>query len=404
MSLMEAIGASMGPVGMGKKVPFVMASLTEHGQRIAGVNSRLMYDDVDVNTEIACLTAEYFNDYPSFSWDVYNFEARALGQNVVYGEYGLPDIDTRTHLITSEADLDKIKWPTENPLDSGRYPLWLKQIEVANRYFPYQPSVFPAVSSFTLACFLCGFPEFMRMTKKNPDLAHEIMRRIVDDIHAPLVKAVAERVPSAHFLLADAWEMIPNVSPKFQKEFVWLYYDRLREKTEGVTNGPVAWYMTYGEGFMPDKKAYLQAKIPYNFSIQCTHTEDCPDSIYHELALETGLPFNVYIPAVVIQSSTKEEIIEYVRKVAKEMRPGVDKFTWIGMCPAAASSQQLKAVQAAGQAFSALPCPTAEEFDKIQVEVPEFEETFEEFCHRKARENTEGYTFNWLDQATFPKH
>ena len=401
-TIKEVIGQVMAPVMTGKSRLMVMASLPQHIQRLAGVKSELMYEDADVNTEITLLGAEYFKTYPTFSWDVYNFEADALGQPRVTAEYGLPDIDYSNPIIRGEEDLYKLKWPTENPLDAGRYPLYLKQIEVVNRYYPYRLASFPAVSSFTLACELCTFPGFMRMIKRQPELAHEIMRRIVVDVHAPLVKAVAERFPGISFCFADAWEMIPNISPKVQREFVWKYYDLLREETKGV-NANVAWYMTYGEGSMPDPAAYLMDKVKYSGGLTTTHTENVPDEVYRKLAIEHNLPLNVQIPATTILSGPDSAIIDYVKTTVKQTRLGVpdQKYTLIALCPASASSYHLKVTQAVGEALSAIPCPTSEEIDAMQITVPAFEETFEEFCRRKAKGNPDGYTFKWLDQAKF---
>lgn len=402
-SLKECIGKVMTPVMTGKQIFFPLPGIAEHCQRLAGIKSEIFYEDVDINTEIGCLGAEYYETYPTFSWDVYNFEARALGQPVTTAEFGLPDIDYNNPIVTSEKDLDKIKWPTKNPLDAGRYPLFLKQREMANTYFGFEPVIFEAaVSSFTLACFLVSFSGFMQIIKKQPALAHEILRRIVDDIHVPLVKAVAERFPGIAFKFADAWEMIPNISPKIQREYAWNYYDRLLEQTKDC-NTTIGWWMTYGEGAMPDPEAYLKEKIQYSHGVSNAHTENCPREIYHKVAQEMGMPFSVQIPALTIMDGPEDAIIEYVREVAKTQRYGidVDKFSWAALLPATAKPAHIKAVQAAGNAFSILPYPTPDEFDKIKVEVPKLEESFGDFCRRKAKENPDGYTFKWLEQAKF---
>ncbi|MGI6216819.1 MAG: uroporphyrinogen decarboxylase family protein [Coriobacteriales bacterium] len=400
-NLRECIADVMGPVASGERLFFPLGGIGENVQRLAGIKSELFYNDVDVNTELACLGAQYYETYPSFSWDIYNFEARALGQPVTVSELGLPDIDYSHPIIKSEDDLDKIKWPTEDPLDAGRYPLFLSQIDVANRYFDFKLQLFPVASSFTLACELVGFPAFMRMVKKQPDLAHEIMRRIVDNIHIPLVKSVSKRWPGIMFKFSDAWEMIPNISPKFQEEFVWKYYDRFLEGAKGC-DCVISWYMTYGEGSMPNPEEYLKAKSKYSLGISNVNTEGCPPELYHKVAIETGLPLTVYIPAPLILDGPPDKIVEFTREMARTQRIGVNNFNWLAVCPATASPQNIKAVQAAGDAFGVLPCPKTEaDFDKIDVKIPEVKETFGEFCRRMAKENPDGYTFKWLDDARF---
>jgi len=183
-SFIERMPEFLGPVMSGERL---MAFSGANAQWMTGIKSDLLYNDVDVNVEIHLLTAEYFGSPGGgASWDLYNFEARALGQSYKTSEYGMPDIDYTDPLCKTEADLDKIKWPTENPLDAGRYPLVIKGNELVEKYTGMPPMMFmTAVSSFTLAIELFSFAGLMKIIKKQPDLAHEILRKIVADIQVP---------------------------------------------------------------------------------------------------------------------------------------------------------------------------------------------------------------------------
>ena len=76
------------------------------------------------------LATEYYGfDTPINFWDVYNIEAEALGQTVVYPPDGIPDVDRTKPLIKSPSDLDRIKPP--DPYKSGRMP-WLLEV---NKYY-----------------------------------------------------------------------------------------------------------------------------------------------------------------------------------------------------------------------------------------------------------------------------
>lgn len=400
-SLLETLGAVMSPVMSGQTLLFPMG-INEQVQRMAGIKSKDYYFDVDVNTEIALLGAEYYNALPIFIWDAYNFEACGIGQPLIVGDYGLPDIDYNNAIIKTEKDLDKIKWPTDNPLDAGRYPLILKQAELGEKYFGFQMQMWTSLASaFTVACNITSYPVFMAMIKRQPDLAHEILRRIVDDLHTPLFKALSEKWPGISVKFADAWETIPNISPKIQREFAMKYNDRTLENTKDFDMSDIAWFMCYGEGYMPDPLAYLKEKVKYTHAITNTNVEPCPREIYKQAALETGVPLSIQIPSAPIQDGTEASIIEYIRELVKTQRVGVEDFNWLALCPATATSAQIKTVQAAGQAFGVIPCPTIEELDKIDVKVPKIAESFGDFVRRKAKENPEGYTFKWLDKAKF---
>lgn len=399
----ELIPEYMAPVINGKRINF-SANFGEYGQYMAGVKSDLFYNDVDTNIELNLLASEYFGVVcggTNGTWDLYNFEARALGQSIKTAEYGLPDIDYSNPLCKTEDDLEKLKWPTENPLECGRFPLLIKGFELMEKYTGIAPVMFTGtVSSFTLACELFSFAGFMRIIKKKPEFAHKILDKIVYDIHVPLMKAIAKKYPGINCKCSDAWEMIPNISPKIEREFVWPYFDKLREALKDE-NIQISWWCTYGESQMPDPSKYLEEKSKYNGIISCIGTEDLPYNVYVETANRLGLNLMAAVQNSRIHAGPEDAIIEYTRTIAKEVRCKANKFSWLGGAPAGTKLTYAETMLAAGQAFSVLPCPTPEEMDKIEVKVPHHTESFEDFCRRHAKENPNGYTFKWLDQAHF---
>ena len=374
-------------------------------QWMTGIKSDLLYNDVDTNIEISLLTAEYFGlPGGGATWDLYNFEARALGASFKTSDYGMPDIDFTDPLIKTEADLDKIKWPTENPLDAGRYPLVLKSYELMEKYLGSKPGMFnTCTSSFSLAIQLFGFPGFMKIIKKQPDLAHEIMRKIVLDIQVPLVRAVSKKFPGVQFKQADAWEMLPNISPKIEREFVWPYYDMLREAVADLENTKVMWYCTYGEAAMPDPAAYIKEKLKYNGAVSYTGTEiGVPRSVYVQVSNECDVPLSGAGGLAI--GAGPQDIIEHWRGIVRDFRIPAKNYIFGGGGAGGFGSswEAVLATRAAVKAFSVLPCPTLEELKKIEVEiVDDLPQSFGDFVREKAKENPDGYTFKWLDQAEF---
>ncbi|MDR0472268.1 MAG: hypothetical protein LBH43_01135 [Treponema sp.] len=398
----ELIPEFMAPVTSGKRMMFG-ASFGEHAQFMTGITSEIFYNNPDANIEVILLASEYFGVPAggSGSWDIYNFEARAIGQSVKVAKYGLPDVDYTDPLCKTEADMGKIKWPSANPLDTGRFPLVIKGFELMEKYTGAPPGLFnAAVSSFTLACELYSFEGFMRIIKKQPALAHKIMEKITYDIHVPLVKAVAAKYPGILFKSSDAWEMIPNISPKIEREFVWPYYDKLIEATKN-DNVKVGYWSTYGESQMPDPSKYLEEKSKYNGIISYPGTENVPRDVYVDTANRLGLNLMTMVLSTKINEGPPEAIIEFIRGIAKDMRCKAKKFSWLGGSTFGTKPEHVMAMLAAGYAFSVNPCPSPEEMDKIKVTVPVLPESFGDFCRRHVKENPNGYTFNWLDKAEF---
>ena len=397
-SYKERIPEFLAPVMAGERLAVFPGADV---QWMAGIKSDVLYNDVDVNVEINLLAAEYFGaPGGGATWDLYNFEARALGQSVKTSEYGMPDIDYTDPLCKGEADLDKIKWPTKDPLDAGRYPLVIRANELFEKYIGSKPTMFNTiVSSFSLAVELFSFPGFMKIIKKQPDLAHEIMRKIVNDIQVPLARAVANKYPGILFKQSDAWEMLPNISPKIEREFVWPYYDMFREAVKDV-NVIVMWWSTYGEASMPDPAAYMKEKIKYSGVVSYTGTEAVPREVYVQVSNECDVP--MFVIATPPMNASAKEIIEYNRGLVRDFRIPAKNYLAFGLgAQYGATMEAILATRASGKAFSINPCPTLEELEKIDVVIEEMPQTFGDFVRAKAKENPDGYTFKWLDQAKF---
>ena len=104
----------------------VGAQSNDHSALLAGVPSKRFFTDAFTFTRVQLLVTEYYNfDTISNFWDVYNIEAEALGQKVVYHPGGIPDTDRTRPLIATPSDLDRIAPP--DPYKSGRMP-WILQV------------------------------------------------------------------------------------------------------------------------------------------------------------------------------------------------------------------------------------------------------------------------------------
>lgn len=73
------------------------AQSNDHSAHLAGVSPRRCFSDADLFARVQTLVSEYYDlDVPTNFWDVYNVEAEALGQEVVYPPSGLPDVNRST--------------------------------------------------------------------------------------------------------------------------------------------------------------------------------------------------------------------------------------------------------------------------------------------------------------------
>ena len=88
------------------------AQSNDHSAYLAGIPSKRFFTDARVFAQVQLLVTEYYRlDALSNFWDVYNVEAEAIGQKVVYHPGGIPDTDRTRPLIRTPAHLDRISPP-----------------------------------------------------------------------------------------------------------------------------------------------------------------------------------------------------------------------------------------------------------------------------------------------------
>ncbi|MCP3954875.1 MAG: hypothetical protein GY697_22040, partial [Desulfobacterales bacterium] len=72
----------------------VGAQSNDHSACLAGVPTERFFTDACLFAKVQLLVSEYYRvDGPINFWDVYNVEAEAMGQKVIYVPGGLPDVD-----------------------------------------------------------------------------------------------------------------------------------------------------------------------------------------------------------------------------------------------------------------------------------------------------------------------
>ena len=156
------------------------AQSNDHSAYLAGVPCDRFFTDAKCFTEIQQLVTEYYGfDALSNFWDVYNIEAEALGQKVIYYEEGIPDVDRNRPLIESAADLDRIRPP--HPYKSGRMP-WVRQI---NQHFLDLTGRLERVyfsAPFSIAANIRGYENLVKDIFERPKQVHRFFKFICDEV------------------------------------------------------------------------------------------------------------------------------------------------------------------------------------------------------------------------------
>jgi len=109
--------------GVPDRVP-VVVQMHEFAMNEIGAKANQFYTTPEllVTTTLE-IQEKYGLDIPFLDYDVYNIQAEGIGQEIIYSEYSMPDVNRNKPLIRDQDDLKKIK--TQDFHSAGRFALYL---------------------------------------------------------------------------------------------------------------------------------------------------------------------------------------------------------------------------------------------------------------------------------------
>lgn len=355
------------------------AQMTDHAQYLSGIPGTQFYTNAKVMVDVQLVVSEYYGLggaeqlRPSVSYDIYNIEAEALGQRLVYHDNGMPDVDLTTPLIKTHRDLDRMQAP--DPYRDGRMPMILKFYSYLREHTGTAPSV-RFCAPFSLAVFLRGYSNLVFDIKRDPSFAHALLETVTERVLVPYISVLLEEAGSGSCAVgAEAWASPPNVTLPILEEYVVPYSRRLQEKL-----GRVIVRGLWGESFLKDPLRLLELKRQINGD----YVYGCdPDAfklgprLWKDFAVAHNSWLTLGLDATLLRDGPVEAVLERVKEYVRVGAPGGRFSLEMNNIPADTPSSHIHAVVAAAAAFG--NCTTPGEYDQVRVVVPE-RESFAEFA------------------------
>lgn len=367
----------------------ISAQGPDHVMALTGVDPRKFHTDpvVHMKAEVA-VSAYYGLDGQMLGEDVYDIEAEALGQRMVYGD-SMPTIDFRDPFITEKSDLAKLKAPSDW-ISRGRVRYMFEiqkvliQLGAATAFY---------CAPFSLAVGLRSYPKLIRDIKRDPVFAHELFDRLVDEILPSYLKELVPYTAAPAVNGADAWAAYPDLSPELMEEWVVPYNMRLTANMQ--QHGIIATAVAVGDYCEEDMSRYNKETLFRCFDIQSKNMFGTPFTFmgmgrwqdypledvaeYLAMRYETkGLrsAVNGAINARFMREASPQTIADYTKKVIDLFGRKHDLSIFIASTPADTPSSHVHAAVAALQCYGQLPI--AENLDAVPFEIPQ-RETFQEY-------------------------
>ena len=355
------------------------AQSNDHSARLAGVSSKRFFTDALTFARVQLLVTEYYGfDTPINFWDVYNIEAEALGQAVVYHPHGIPDVDRTKPLIKTPSDLDRIKPP--DPYKSGRMP-WLLEV---NRYYLEMTGKLERVyftSPFSLAVNIRGYENLIFDMLERPAFVHRLFAFLCDDVIAPFVEVMRSEIGNPDLIAdgRDAWASPPMVTLDMMDEYIVAYTEKLRDRLGDrlLTRG------NWGDARIKDTERFFLQKLrcsPGSLSVLDPDLYEVGPGRVKAFADKHNASVTAGVDAKLLRDGPIEAIVErlklYIDKMARDGRCMIH----LNHIPSDTPPEHIHAAVAACHTYGRLPIP--ENLDDIQIELPK-RRSFPEFVKEK---------------------
>lgn len=357
----------------------VGAQSNDHSAHLAGVSTNRFFTDAETFVQVQLLVTEYYKlDVLSNFWDVYNIEAEALGQKVVYHPGGIPDTDRTRPLIGTPSDLDRLSPP--NPYRSGRMP-WVLQI---NKNYLEMAGKLERVyftAPFSLAVNIRGYENLVTDMFERPRFVHRLFRFLCDDVLGPYLEAMRKEVDIPDLLMdgRDAWASPPMISLDMMDEYIVAYTERLRNNLGGnlITRG------NWGDAKSRDPERFFSQKCrcsPGSLSVLDPDLYEVGAERVKKYARQHNLSVAAGIDATLLKDGPIEAIVQRIKRYIDKMARDGRCMIHLNQIAAETPPEHVHAAVAACHTFGRLPIP--ENIDDVQFNIPR-SPRFSEFVREK---------------------
>ena len=355
------------------------AQSNDHSAYLAGVSAQQFFTDAHTFAQVQLLVTEYYQlDVLSNFWDVYNIEAEALGQKVVYPSGGIPDVDRTRPLISTPADLDRLSPP--DPYTSGRLP-WILQF---NRIFLETTGKLERIyftAPFSIAVNIRGYENLVMDMFERPRFVHRLFEFLCDEVIAPFIEVMRGELGNPDLIMdgRDAWASPPMIALDMMDEYVVAYTERLRDQfgDKVITRG------NWGDARSRDVERFFSQKIrcsPGSLSVLDPDLYEVGPERVKTYANEHNAFVTAGVDATLLQKGPVEAIVEriklYIDKLARDGRCMIH----LNQIAAETPPEHIHAAVAACHAYGRHPIP--DNLENVYFETPK-RESFSAFLQQK---------------------
>ncbi|MGZ5486849.1 MAG: uroporphyrinogen decarboxylase family protein [Nitrososphaeraceae archaeon] len=309
-----------------KKRTTFEAQSNNHTIKLLGIDSSRFINDSELFVKSQLIISAYYGlDKPCIDYDFYNIECEALGQEMIYREGLLPEINFVNPLITEKRDLYRLKSQVSKNKERFDFVLGL------NKLFRSITGITPRIrfcGPYSIAASLRGYNNLMIDMEDDKRFVKDLFDFLTDDVIIPWVQLQRKDIgePSAPAGGVEAIATFPNISTRTMDEWIIPYYEYTKQKIENVTFttccGGISYFKNPEDFFF-----YQLATCPgiikgYQWDIKSSGFK-----VFNDYAKKNNLNLRLAISAQTLLSINKNEAVELVKRYLTEGGVGLKNYT-----------------------------------------------------------------------------
>lgn len=299
----------------------VFAQMPEFSRKELDLGPREFYSNPRLVTAGTLEVMEKYGfDCPYLDFDVYTIEPEGLGMDVVWSDESMPDLNYARPIVADKGDAEKIQTPDFDTV--GRFA---HVLEMYREYQKLTQGVLPPFrcsAPFTLAANIRGTSDFLVDIHMDPEFAHGLLERTVEEVLAPWLLRVKKEFPGLTEIGADdALGSLPIVSPEIMRDWIVPAFEHLRRLV-----GPEVYVPNWvGERYLSDPEILLDMKrqvCPGFIRAQDPDVAILGPSLFKAYADRQAMDLTLGVGAAFLDSASPEEVEERINQYLQIGAPG----------------------------------------------------------------------------------
>ena len=309
-----------------RKRALIEAQTPNHTIKVLKIDSKRFASDPEIFTKSQLLISAYYGfDKPCVDYDFYNIESEALGQDMIYRDGLIPEVNFLNPLLSDKKALYKLISPVNK--DKGRFGFVLGTNSLFKKITGYAPRL-RFCAPYSMAVNLRSYKNLMIDMEEDETFVKDLFNFLTDEVIIPWVELQRKELgePSAMAGGIDGTATFPNISAKTMEKWIIPYYQRAKHALDNVTFttccGGISYFKNPEDFFLYQLSTCPGIIKGYQWDIENTGF-----NVFNNYAKKNNLDLRLGISAQTLLVLNEFEIVDLVKRYLEEGGAYLPKYS-----------------------------------------------------------------------------